>query len=320
MTCCTNVRLDAHHAPLSPWQAPWLRAVVAASTQLPLVSGLYRLAHAALSTAPDCATLTPEDLVLLRAYLRDVAVASRSLQGEERAAALELQLAAPPTLLPREAVLPAVCAALRAGLQHPPLAEAAVGALEAWERDGWGNEALQGKVASQVAPLLAPLLGNIASWADAVSGAELGAAPEPVSSDKQGEGEGGEGARAGARDGVDALPLKQGSRKKDSAARQRAQHAEVCMRAWWCTHGTTLAQVLRLLQPRVQLLVGRMGRVAASLAGDGQEHPSRRWVPEDVVQLRTCGCADVVANCRRTACVCVVRPHVCCCNEATIGS
>lgn len=197
--------------------------------QLPLLSGLYRLVATALALDPS--DLDPSDTTLLRTYLTDVAVTSSRLQGEELAAALQLQLAAPPSLLPREAALPALCAAFRAGLQHPPLAEAAVAALEAWERDGWGDGALRTQVKEQVAPLLAPLLGNIASWADATSSV----VPTPElegGGENTGEEDPGKSTVATQQegDGTDVGQLStrtQRSKQQKLLARQRAQRAEV---------------------------------------------------------------------------------------------
>lgn len=44
--------------------------------------------------------------------------------------------------------------------------------------------------------------------------------------------------------------------------------------------------MLRVLQSRVQLLVGRMGSLASRLVQGADTDPTRRWVAGDVVQLR----------------------------------
>ena len=70
----------------------------------------------------------------LRRYLERVAVAVEggSFADELLCAALKTVLSAPPSLLPRNAVIPALKTALKAGAAHIPTAEAALAALEQW--------------------------------------------------------------------------------------------------------------------------------------------------------------------------------------------
>lgn len=64
-----------------------------------------------------------------------------SMQDELLVAALSLLLAAPSNLLMPTQLVPPLQLALRLGLQHPPLAELAVSAVERWE--GQRAEGLQ---------------------------------------------------------------------------------------------------------------------------------------------------------------------------------
>lgn len=147
-------------------------------------SGINTQPVAAAKTMPNDTLqhhLVPSLQNTLRAYLTTVAIASGRFDGELLASTLHLLLAAPPTLLPRHLMIPSLCAALRTGLQQPPLAAAAVDVLEAWEAVGWGEVA--GRVACEVAPLLEPYLGELVT--------------REVAPDAAGEGGGGGGAGGG---------------------------------------------------------------------------------------------------------------------------
>ena len=136
-----------------PWATTFFRCVTTKSRALPSVSALYRLVTLGLRLSAACGLFasvdggassqaassedvaSPRFRIMLRRYLERVSVALQggSFADELLCAALKAVLSAPPLLLPRGVVLPALKTALKAGTSHMPTAEAALTALEDWK-------------------------------------------------------------------------------------------------------------------------------------------------------------------------------------------
>ena len=176
------------------WLAPLVEHLAAFASAHPLMSGFYKIARVALAAGEDGGVFAAarrgdadarETATACRAFLRDVAGGGARLSEELRASALRLTLAAPEGLLTTRCVLAAPLRdALRLGLHHAPLAEAALDALEAGSRAAAesttgrdGRSASFGVVAA-LRPYVdrAPQEDGRELEADAASGVDPGAA------------------------------------------------------------------------------------------------------------------------------------------------
>ena len=121
------------------WLAPLVEHLAAFASAHPLMSGFYKIARRArgrggrrgVRRGASRRRGRGETATACRAFLRDVAGGAR-LSEELRASALRLTLAAPEGLLTTSELAAPLRDALRLGLHHAPLAEAALDALEAW--------------------------------------------------------------------------------------------------------------------------------------------------------------------------------------------
>ena len=171
------------------WLAPLVEHLAAFASAHPLMSGFYKIARVALAAGEDAGVFAAarrgdadarETATACRAFLRDVAAGGARLSEELRASALRLTLAAPEGLLTTSELAAPLRDALRLGLHHAPLAEAALDALEAWLArrgrvdDGGETDAALPSVVAALRPYVdrAPQEDGRELEADAASGVD----------------------------------------------------------------------------------------------------------------------------------------------------
>ena len=214
---CVQVLAGAPAHFIKPWLTTLIENVAALSAAHPLLSGFYKIARAALVAADDSGlfALSGTDGTgdgdaaaakeTCRAFLLDVLAGSQRLSDELRASALQLLLAAPAGLLTAFELAPALRAALAVGVQHPPLADAALEVLEqwTWKRQTFGDDEAtdQNKndsrhALSEISILLPSLVHSLRPYVNRAQ--HTNASSKETSRDDEDENGGGELDGAGA--------------------------------------------------------------------------------------------------------------------------
>ena len=161
---------------IKPWLTTLVENVAALSAAHPLLSGFYKIARVALVAGKDAGVFSIErsgstpsgDTTAARetcrAFLLDVLSTADRLSDELRASALHLLLAAPAGLLTANELAPALRDALAVGVQHPPLADAALDVLESWtwKQEEYSTDSKQsGHLTSDIQLLLPSLVASL---------------------------------------------------------------------------------------------------------------------------------------------------------------
>ncbi|KAK9826371.1 hypothetical protein WJX81_003941, partial [Elliptochloris bilobata] len=273
--------------PFVRWADTIAAELVAAAHSRPLLSGFYRMLTAVMCTADQAGLLSraasaaqPAQGQICRQVLGDflqgVLVASRLYSDELLGACLTLLLSAPPSLVSVQALLVPLRAAFSLGLQHPPLAEAALAQLVRWETSA---PAALAAIAPQVVPVLDPYLSPIATASAAVSPPEE---RKGVWKEADKDGAGAEADKIGGQKADETAASMDGEESvreeykaitaAAAAAARREQEARV--------------QGLATLQPKLQAWLGRMGSAADALVVASTPAGAVRWDLEDKVGLQ----------------------------------
>ena len=138
------------------WLAPLVEHLAAFASAHPLMSGFYKIARVALAAGEDAGArrgasggdaYARETATACRAFLRDVAGGAR-LSEKLRASARRLTLAAPEGRATTSELAAPLRDALRLGLHHAPLAEAALDTFEATRSAAAAESTTGGETAS----------------------------------------------------------------------------------------------------------------------------------------------------------------------------
>lgn len=228
---------------IARWIVPLTDHLSSLAAAHPLLSGFYKIARAALCAANDSDVFDGDKrngaTEACKVFLREVLAGAGRQTDELRAAALQLLLSAPASLLSPRELSSSLVDALHLGLHHTPLAESALGALEDWT-------SRQGDDKSEIDAVLPSLVKALRPYVDRSPSSAEGGVGGVSGGDFDGDVPGVDGAGAAYRAG--------------RVAAKRAHAADIAEAGTEGSGEGVSARVVRLL--------GAVGGAAHALAGE----------------------------------------------------